>query len=413
MEHTMRTRIFPACYSTDYSASPVAPWLDAFSSWHSANGYGTAALRSHLRVVRRVLETHGAVAVNTHFSDADLHRLFTSRVQSKQFSNARWAFARFLRDRGQWIDTPLRYRHSNLMNAYEEYLKEIRGLAPATIIQQLSYLREFLNTHCGVSREIADLNLRDVERFIALKAKRSGRGTLQMIVGALRAFFRYCQQRNLLTKRLDEIDTPTRFRDERPPRAVPWELAQKLLASIDRRTRMGSRDHAILYLMTHFGLRTGEVTYLSLKDIDLERRLLRVSQRKTHQILSLPLTAPSVRILRRYLKFGRPRTTRSEVFMSVVAPMRPMARGAISELFRRRVKNAGLPLTEYSPYGLRHGFAMRLLQRGVGIKAIGDLMGHRDLTSTSTYLRRDTEALREVALAVPKTTAPVAAVGAP
>jgi len=156
-------------------------------------------------------------------------------------------------DRGQWIDTPLRYRHSNLMNAYEEYLKEYAGSRPRRSFSSSPTYGSFLNTHCGVSREIADLNLRDVERFIALKAKRSGRGTLQMIVGALRAFFRYCQQRNLLTKRLDEIDTPTRFRDERPPRAVPWELAQKLLASIDRRTRMGSRDHAILYLMTHLG----------------------------------------------------------------------------------------------------------------------------------------------------------------
>jgi site-specific recombinase XerD len=128
--------------------------------------------------------------------------------------------------------------------------------------------------------------------------------------------------------------------------------------------------------------------------------------------LALPLTAPTVRILRRYLKFGRPRTSLPEVFLGVLPPPRPMTRTAVAEVFRRRVKDAGLPMTEYSPYGLRHGFAMRLLERGVGIKAIGDLLGHRDLTSTSTYLRLDTEALREVALAVPKTSAPLAAAGA-
>ena len=79
-----------------------------------------------------------------------------------------------------------------------------------------------------------------------------------------------------------------------------------------------------------------------------------------------------------------------------------MVRGAISELFHRRVKDAGLPLSDHSPYGLRHGFAMRLLERGVGIKAIGDLMGHRSLESTSVYLRLSTEALRDVALPVPR-----------
>lgn len=409
----MRHCVFPPCYSTSYSSSPVAPWLAAFATWHTATGFGVAALRSHLCVVRRVLEAQGAVALTTHFSDTDLKHLFATRVRHKQFAAARTAFARFLRDRGQWIDTPLRCRHADLVHTYEKYVLEVRGLAPATVIQQLAVVREFLNAHCRASRGVADLTLRDVERFIAAKSKRNGRGALQMVIAALRSFLRYCHQRGLLAKHLDEIDTPTRFRDERPPRAVPWELAQKLLASIDRRTRMGSRDHAILYLMTHFGLRTGEVTYLSRTDIDLEGRLIRVSQRKTHQILALPLSTPAVRILRRYLEFGRPRTTLPEVFLGVLPPQRPMTRGAVAEVFRRRVKDAGLPLTEYSPYGLRHGFAMRLLERGVGIKAIGDLLGHRDLTSTSAYLRLDTEALREVALAVPKTSATSAPVGAP
>jgi integrase/recombinase XerD len=398
----MRTRIFPHCYSTDYSSSPAAPWLDAFSAWHATKGYCVAALRSHLRVVRRVLEVHGAVSHETRFSDADLRHLFATRVQPKQFSGARWAFACFLRDRGQWIDTPLRCRHSALINTYEKYLQEVRGLAAATIEQQLRYVREFLNTHCGASRGVADLTMRDVERFIAVKARRHSRRGLEIVVGALRSFLRYGHQRNLLGARLDEIDRPRHFRDERPPRAVPWDLAQKLLKSIDRRTRMGSRDHAILYLMTHFGLRTGEITYLTLKDLDLARRLLHVPQNKTRQVLSLPMSAEAVRVLRRYLKWGRPRAARSEVFLSVLAPQRPMARGAISELFRRRVKDAGLPLSEHSPYGLRHGFAMRLLERGVGIKAIGDLMGHRSLESTGVYLRLNTEALRDVALPVPR-----------
>lgn len=409
----MRTRIFPHCYSTDYSSSPAAPWLDAFSAWHTTEGYCVAALRSHLRVVRRVLEVHGAVALDTRFSDTDLKHLFASRVQPKQFSGARWAFACFLRDRGQWIDTPLRCRHSALINTYEKYLQDVRGLAPATIDQQLHYVREFLNDHCRASRGVADLTMRDVERFIAVKARRISRRRLEMVVGALRSFLRYAHQRGLLGARLDEIDRPRHFRDERPPRAVPWDLAQKLLKSIDRRTRMGSRDHAILYLMTHFGLRTGEITYLTLKDLDLDRRLMHVPQNKTRQVLSLPMSAEAVRMLRRYFKRGRPRTTRSEVFLSVLAPQRSMVRGGIAAMFRRRVKDADLPLSGHSPYGLRHGFAMRLLERGVGIKAIGDLLGHRSLESTGVYLRLNTEALRDVALPVPRTRTSEVVGGAP
>ena len=70
-------------------------------------------------------------------------------------------------------------------------------------------------------------------------------------------------------------------------------------------------------------------------------------------------------------------------------------------LFGRRAREYGLPPGRYSAYSLRHAFAMRLLERGVGVKAIGDLLGHRNLESTCVYLRLDMAALRGVALPVP------------
>lgn len=398
----MRTRIFPHCYSTNYSASTAAPWLEAFAAWHDGKDYCLTALRSHINVVRRVFETHGPIALDTHFADTDLVRLFKTRVRVKQFRGARHAFARFLKDRGQWNAARLRYRHSDLIDHYEDFLIEMRGLAPTTTAAHLVVVREFLNAHCRATRELNELTVRDVERFIAKKSKRRGRSALQAIVGSLRLFLRYCHDRKLLATRLDEIDTPRKYRDERPPRAIPWDLAQALLKSINRRTRMGCRDHAMLYLITHYGLRTGEVCNLKLEDVDLARRVLRVKQSKTHQTLTLPMTEQAACLLRRYMEFGRPRTTLPYVFLSILAPLRPVFRSSVAAIFQRRVKDAGIPLAEYSPYCLRHGFAMRLLGRGVGMKAIGDLLGHRSLDSTSAYLRINTEAMRDVALSVPR-----------
>lgn len=401
----MRTRIFPQCYSTDYSRSTAAPWLTAFEQWHEGKDYCRTAVRSHLNVVRRVFETHGAVALDTHFADADLVRLFKTRVRLKQFSGARKTFARFLRDRGQWDAARLRCRHSGLIDQFERHLLEMRGLATTTTAAHLRIVRQFLNAYCGATRELHELAIRDVERFIAKKSRHLGRGALQAVVGSLRIFLGYCHDRKLLAVPLGEIDTPRKYRDERPPRAIPWDLAQALLRSISRRTRMGCRDHAMLYLMTHYGLRTGEVCDLKLDDVDLARRVLRVTQAKTHQTLALPLTEQAASILKRYLAFGRPRTTLPFVFLSILAPLRPVFRSALAAVFHRRVKDAGIPLAEFTPYGLRHGFAMRLLGRGVGIKAIGDLLGHRSLDSTSAYLRINTEAMRDVALPVPRASA--------
>ena len=74
---------------------------------------------------------------------------------------------------------------------------------------------------------------------------------------------------------------------------------------------------------------------------------------------------------------------------------------SLPQTLSARSKESGQDPTQYSAYSLRHAFAMRLLKRGVGIKAIGDVLGHRDLESTCVYLRLDIDALRDVALEVP------------
>ena len=78
-----------------------------------------------------------------------------------------------------------------------------------------------------------------------------------------------------------------------------------------------------------------------------------------------------------------------------------MTKSSVSQMFKVRARQSGLPIAHASAYALRHSFAMRLFARGVGMKAIGDLMGHNCLASTSVYLRLQTDVLREVALPVP------------
>jgi len=92
-----------------------------------------------------------------------------------------------------------------------------------------------------------------------------------------------------------------------------------------------------------------------------------------------------------------------ELFLRVRCPHGPLERYAIGDLLEKRAREASLPLFGGNVYRLRHTFAMRLLTRGVGVKAIGDVLGHRSLESTCTYLRLDLAMLRGVALQVPGT----------
>jgi site-specific recombinase XerD len=93
------------------------------------------------------------------------------------------------------------------------------------------------------------------------------------------------------------------------------------------------------------------------------------------------------------------------LFTATKAPFHPVHKATMTYVFKNRARKAGLPIAHESPYALRHSFAMRLFGRGVGIKAIGDLMGHSSLASTCVYLRLQIDVLREVALPVPRTVA--------
>jgi site-specific recombinase XerD len=116
----------------------------------------------------------------------------------------------------------------------------------------------------------------------------------------------------------------------------------------------------------------------------------------------LPLADRTLRLLRRYLRLGRPESNLPQLFLRIRSPIAAMKNYGVCEVFYYRARHSGLALDGTSSYSLRHAFAMRLLRRGVGIKAIGDLLGHHSLEATCVYLRIDADMLRTVALSVPR-----------
>lgn len=401
----MRHRYFPPYYSCRYNDSPVRSWLKDFEAWLKDASYTRTPMRTHLCVLRSVLEQAAPVARDAPFSAPDLNKMFRPFKRNRFHRGTEGVFARFLQSSGQWLGTPPTGLYVDLVQDFRDHSKEMRGLSDLHTDRQVTTINDFLDQTITATHPLADVALGDIERYVDHWAQRLDRSSLMKRIGYLRSFFRFCHDRGEIGFCPEQINTPRKYRDERPPRAIAWEMTQQLLASIDRSTPMGERDYAILFLIAHYGLRTGEIPPLGVDSIDWKQHVLRVVQGKTRSILVLPTAAPIERVLKNYLRRGRPRTKRSELFLTVLAPMGPMTAPSINAIFQRRVKKSGLPLGTASPYGLRHGFAMRLLEQGVGIKAIGDLLGHTNLESTSVYLRLHTEALRDVALPMPAGTA--------
>jgi integrase/recombinase XerD len=378
---------------------------EGFIAWLHTQGYTDYVIDCHIRRLLFVLLKLSPGTGSPTLRDAELVAVFgrerSPLTRFNNFASTRRVYTRYLRAQGRLISerpTPA----EDLLRRYDQYLIDVRGLSASARCHHKLTLRGLL-TGLPSSRSLEKLSRDDVERFILERARRISRHSLQHEVGQLRAFLRYAHDAGLVRERLDSLDTPRTYRDELPPRALPWPSVLKLLRSIDRASRNGWRDLTILHLIAYYGLRPSEVVTLRLESIDWERGLLQVYQCKTRSPLTLPLDSRTLRVLRDYLQHGRAASTGDSpmLFLRARCPFIPLERTCVGDIFRKRMREAGLPDCRKHVYRLRHTFAMRLLGRGVGMKAIGDVLGHHSFYGTSAYLRLDVAMLRGVALQVP------------
>jgi site-specific recombinase XerD len=169
------------------------------------------------------------------------------------------------------------------------------------------------------------------------------------------------------------------------------------------RTPKGLRDHAILLLLSTYGLRAGEVTALRLDDIDWRKDSLCVRHSKTGYESFLPLLSSVGEAILTYLRRGRPQTKAREVFLRVRAPFHPLRAGSsLYHMVEYRLQRTKISLErKHGSHAFRHARAVGLLEAGVTMKSIGDVLGHRCPDSTAIYLKLATSELRAVGLDVP------------
>jgi len=400
-------QLFPRRNSR-YLNSPAVYWLNSFAEWLISEGYAHHPAQLHVYRLKRALEQTEAISPNRNWTIDEVNQLFTccsnklSSTQQVLYCGTRAAFLKFLESKNLLVKTDEITATGMLLKDYECYLSDLRGFAASTASHHLTTISLFLDQVSISGNSLINITPGDVEAFVLSKSQHVKRQTLQHTVAHLRSFLRFCFERGKLTQRLDNmIDTPRTYRQELPPRAIPWNQVLALLRSIDQSDMAGCRDHAMLYLMAHYGLRPSEVAALTLDSVDWSTQSLRVEQRKTRSVLRLPLSDQARRVLKQYLQCGRPDGNQCHLFLRNRTPAGPITHYAVCDAYYKRAHQSGLPLQNTSSYCLRHAFAMRLLNQGVGVKAIGDLLGHRTLESTCVYLRLQVEALRNVALPLP------------
>lgn len=294
---------------------------------------------------------------------------------------------------------------SAVLRDYASQLQQQRGNPEVTIRKKVDHVGKLLEHLGAAGKTWRRLSLRDIDKFLIDCSHRFARSTTADIASTVRSFARFLLASGRIRVDLaDAVISPVQPKFERPRRALPWEDVQRLLLAVDTSTACGLRDHALLLMMSTYGLGAGEVIGLQLQDIDWNAGTLQMSRPKTGVSFMLPLLPPVAKVLARYLRHGRPpHTPTRHVFVQMKVPFGALtASSAVRHMLIKHAKVAGIEAPYLGSHVLRHSNAARQLDVGTKARVLSDLLGHRDAESVSAYVRIATQSLREVSLPIPQ-----------
>jgi integrase/recombinase XerD len=205
--------------------------------------------------------------------------------------------------------------------------------------------------------------------------------SINPIVGALRFFY----GTTLGQKELAEQIPFGRVEDTLPAVLTRDQVLQLLKAERSLKMR------TIFITIYAAGLRVSEVVKLAPRDLDSKRMVILVRQGKGHKDRYVMLSEQLLNILRNYWRRTRP----SEDLLFPGTLKRPITTRSVQRALREAADAAGLG-DAVTPHTLRHSFATHLLEQGVDIRVIQDLLGHRQITSTTRYARVALNTIREI-----------------
>ena len=215
-------------------------------------------------------------------------------------------------------------------------------------------------------------------------------------LATIRSFFNYiCNKRHLLEENpCKDVDTPKQMKSL--PRYLTLNESLSLLDAVDGANR--ERDYCILTLFLNCGLRISELIGLNISDIhDDALRILG----KGSKVRVVYLNQACKDALTRYLAVRRPITGRDRDALFLSSQNKRISRSMVHTLVKKHLSAAGLDSEKYSSHKLRHTAATLMLQNGVDVKAVQEVLGHEHLNTTEIYTHIDNEALRVAAKANP------------
>ncbi|HHE39126.1 MAG TPA: tyrosine recombinase [Candidatus Cloacimonetes bacterium] len=281
-----------------------------------------------------------------------------------------------------------------------------RGLSEHTIKayeSDLFQLEEFLTKYFENEEvkieQVSRLFLRDFMRHLSMN-NRSNR-TLARKATTIKNFFQFCERNRIIEKNpADNLKIP-KFEKHLPKHFTEIEI-DALLNIPDLTSKFGIRNKAILELIYSSGMRISEIANCTLQQIDLNEKIIRVIGKGNKERI-VPIGKKAIKAIKNYLQIRsqfhpsgncrRELKRISNIFLSKSG--KPLSSDELREILDRYIilvaKTKG-----YSPHSIRHSFATHLLSHGADLRAVQEMLGHSNLSTTEIYTHLSLKDLKKV-----------------
>jgi integrase/recombinase XerD len=284
-----------------------------------------------------------------------------------------------------------------LLEQFQDYLTLEAGSAPNT---REAYARDLVRfTSFAIAsgaRMPADLTPRSLRTYVYhLKDLGLAPSSIRRGVSALRTYYRFLlSEGHIVRDPSERLETPRGWRTL--PDVLTVAEIERLLDAPTLEDPLYFRDRAMLELAYGAGLRVSEWIGLALRDVMLDELLIRVFGKGSKERL-VPIGGKAVGAVAVYLRELRPKLEKGKgkgiLFLN--ARGEPLSRMGAWTILRKHVQRAAIEKT-VTPHTLRHSFATHLLEGGADLRAVQEMLGHADISTTQIYTHVDREYLRGV-----------------
>lgn len=284
------------------------------------------------------------------------------------------------------------------LKEYLAHIKLERNLSKNTIASYRNDIAAFnsLLKDCAVD-DPSKISSEHISKFFkTLKDLGLSNTSAARYFSSLKGFFLYLSKNNYIVKNpIDKISAPKL--SKKLPEVLTVNEIESILSKPKLNDKLGLRDKAILELFYACGTRVSELINIKTADLFLKEEVIRVFGKGSKERL-IPIGSSAIKWIEEYLKKSRPlllKKLKSEGFVFLNSRGSKLSRMGIWKIIDRYVKEAKIKKAVH-PHTFRHSFATHLLEGGADLRAVQEMLGHADISTTQIYTHIDRDYIKQV-----------------